>query len=131
MIKGVGYVNNFSARTFAQKLWALMAIAWFFVLFFLIWKLWKVYRRGQFVAVTTDGLIIRMVGVTDKLIPWTEVATANIAEQAEKRPQVAVLKLVERNRSLSLGGIYNVFPTRAHVERFVAQVNERAAACQG
>ena len=111
-----------------QKLHAASGVVWIIFIVVLAWKLYKIYRRGQSVAVTTDGLIIHMVGFKEELLPWTDLAEASVKPQPEKKPHIATLKLSKEDKSIQLGGLYNVFPTKDHVERFVAQVNSRIAA---
>ncbi len=125
MMKGAGYLDDLGTATLAQKLWALLAVGWFIAMIIVAWKLNRIYRRGQSVAVTSDGLIVRMVGFKEELMPWTDIRKASVKDVPEKKPQVALLRLKQSAKVLPIGGIYNVFPTRAHVERFVAQVNRR------
>ena len=76
-------------------------------------------------ALCTDGLIIRLVGFKDELVPWSDLAEASVRPQPAKKPQIARLRFANKSKTIDVGGIYNVFPTPAHVERFVRQVNER------
>ena len=88
--------------------------------------LYRRYRRGQYVAVTTDGLIMRLVGHGDDLIAWSRVVSVTDKNQKQQKPQIARLQLREPTRSFDLGGLYNVFPTRAAIEQFVEQVQRRS-----
>ncbi len=127
MIRGLRYWGAWATTTWAQKLWAIMGVFWFIFMAIMAWFLYRVYRRGQLVAVTTDGLIVRLVGFSEDLVPWTEIAEATPKTKPDDKRQIALVKLRNKSKTLTIGGTYNVFPKREDVERFVAQVNTRAA----
>lgn len=104
---------------------ALAAVAWIFFIGFAIWFLVRRYRRGYEVAVTGDGLIIRLPGYDDGLIPWANVAEVSVKETNEGKSKVASVILKDRGKKLDIGGVCNVFPKREDVERFVEQVYSR------
>lgn len=116
---------NFAAVSTWDKVGALAAVAWFFLVGFSIWFLFKRFRRGFEVAVTADGLIVRLPGFADELVPWDDIDSASIKEQPEGRPQIAGVLLKRSHKILTIGGVANVFPTQVDVARFVRQVMER------
>ena len=82
-------------------------------------------------AVTGDGLIVRLPGYADDLIPWANIVEASVKEKPENKPQEASVILKAGRKSLDIGGVGNVFPKRADVERFVEQVNQRVRTIDG
>jgi len=123
--KGLEHFAAWATAGFWEKLFALAAVVWLMAIAFLARKLYRIYRRGQIVAVTTDGLILRMVGCKDDLIPWERVKSVSIKPRSENKPQVAILSLREPDKKLDVGGTYNFFPTKPDAERFVSQVQQR------
>lgn len=100
---------------FAGALWIVFVVAgvWFFV---------SRYRRGFELAITSDGLILRLPRFSDNLIPWRDIGGASIKDRPASKPQVASVFLSSKNKTVDIGGVANVFPKRADVERFVRQV---------
>ena len=89
------------------------------------------YRRGFEVAVARDGLIVRLPGFSDDLVPWSDIGGASIKDRPAGKPQVASVLFRSKNKTVDIGGVANVFPKRADVERFVAEVNDRVDATTG
>jgi hypothetical protein len=85
----------------------------------------KRYRQGFQVAITSDGLMMHMPGLSDDLIPWSDIAGASVKERPTSKPQIATVVLRSKKKTVEIGGVANVFPRLADVERFVQQVNER------
>ena len=131
VLKNLPYMVNFAAASAWEKIAALAAVAWFVSVPFFVWFLVKGYRRGYEVAVTGDGLIIRLPGFADDLIPWANIVEASVKEKPEGKPQVASVVLKAGRRTLDIGGVGNVFPKRADAERFVDQVNQRVRTVDG
>jgi hypothetical protein len=102
----------------AGALWVVFVVAgiWFFA---------RRYRRGFQVAITSDGLILRLPGFKEDLLPWRDIGGASVKERPAGKPQVASVVLTSTNKTVEIGGVANVFPKRAAVERFVQEVNER------
>ena len=119
-------VADFAAASAWDRVGAVAAVVWLFFVGFAIWFLVKRYRRGFEVAVTGDGLIVRLPGFSDELVPWDKVARASVIEVAEGKSQIAGVFLRDRQKDVRIGGMANLFPTRADLERFVRQVNARA-----
>ncbi|MHC5111953.1 MAG: hypothetical protein ACYTHJ_18990 [Planctomycetota bacterium] len=125
VLKNLTYVSNFAAASAWEKIGAVAAVAWFFFVGFGFWAILKRYRRGFMVAVTGDGVIVRIPGQNDDLIPWENIGGASYKDIAEGKPQIAELFLKDQGKSVGIGGLVNVFPTVGDVQRFVKQVRER------
>lgn len=125
VLKNLADVANFAAVSAWDKVGAVAAVAWFFFVGFGIWFLVKRYRRGFEVAVATDGLLVRLPGFDDKLIPWDNIGSASVRNISEGKPQIADVFFKGKQKSKSIGSIANVFPTPARVERFVVQIEKR------
>ena len=126
VLKHLPQVANFAAASAWDKVGAVAAVAWFFFVGFAIWFLVKRYRRGFEVAVTGDGLIVRLPGFNDELIPWDKIGGASVVKVPEGKRQIAAVLLRDKPKDMRIGGVADVFPTRSDVERFVGQVNARA-----
>ncbi len=127
-LKNLRHLEHLAATSVWEKVGVLAALAWIpFMIFAVVWLVRR-YRRGFTVAVTRDGLIIRLPGFKDDLIPWNEIGGASIMERPQNKAQLASVFLAKRKRNVGVGGLHNVFPTRADVVRFVGQVNERVEA---
>lgn len=127
VLRQLPHIAHFAAASLWQQIGALAAVVWFFFVGLFIWHMVKRYRRGFAVAVTADGLIVRLPGFNDDLIPWASIGGASVKKTRTGKPQVASIQFIERKRNIDIGGVNNVFPTRGDVERFVNQVNERTA----
>jgi len=90
-----------------------------------VWFVVKRYRRGLEVAITGDGLILRLPGFNDDLVPWSDIGSASIKERPVGKPQVASVYIASQKKTVEVGRMANVFPRRADVEHFVAEVNDR------
>ena len=123
--KGLEHFGHWATAGFWEKLFAVGAVVWLILIVFLARKLYRIYRRGQFVAVTADGLILRMVGCKDDLIPWERVRSVALKQRADHKAQTVILSLREPYKTQDVGGTYNFFPTRLDAERFLNQVNAR------
>ena len=86
---------------------------------------------NQIIAGIGSGLIVRLPAYADDLIPWDNVVGASIKEKPEAKPQVASVILKGGRKSMDIGGVNNVFPKRADVQRFVDQVNMRVREVDG
>jgi hypothetical protein len=135
LTSGIGVVQylpdvaRFGSISGWKRLAAMAAVAWFFFIGLMTWVLIKRFRRGFEVAVTGDGLIIRLHGFTENLVPWTQVGGASVKEKiSHVKPQTAIVYINGKSRSIGVPG--DVFPNRATVERFVEQVNARARAAR-
>jgi hypothetical protein len=91
------------------------------------WRMIGRYRQAYEVAVTIDGLIVRLPGRNDNLIPWKNIGGASVKERPKNKPQIATVFLKDKRTHISIGGMWNVFPTRADVERFIGQVKAHIA----
>ncbi len=131
VLQNLPHVFNFGAASAWDKVGAVAAVAWFFFVGFGVWFLVKRYRRGFEVAVTSDGLIVRLPGFDDKLIPWDNIGNASFKQVQDGKHQIAEVFFKDKQKNVSIGGVANVFPTRAHVERFVEQVKARIKTTKG
>lgn len=125
VLKHLGHVANFAAASAWDKVAAVAAVAWFFFVGFGFWFLVKRYRRGFEVAVSGDGLIVRLPGFNDELIAWDKVGGASVMDIPDGKRQIAAVFLRDKQKNVRIGGVANVFPTRDDVCRFVRQVNAR------
>ena len=96
--------------------WVVMVVAG---VFFVV----RLYRRGQFAAVTGDGLFIRMAGRNDELIAWHDIADACV--KPDRKCRIVALKLRGKAKTLELGSVFKLFPRDEDLERFIRQVNDR------
>ena len=131
VLRNLPHLVNFAAASAWEKVAALAALIWLFCVPFAVWCLARSYRRGFEVAVTGDGLIVRLPGYANDLIPWANIVEASVKEKPENKPQEASVILKAGRKSLDIGGVGNVFPKRADVERFVEQVNQRVRTIAG
>jgi hypothetical protein len=104
---------------------------WIVVVPVALWILVRRFRRGLEVAITGDGLILRLPGFSDDVIPWRDIAAAAVKEIPPGHGQVALVKLRGKAKKLEVGGLANVFPDRDAVKRFADEVNARVAAAGG
>ena len=125
-IRGFQYFSHWATASDWQRIHAVGGTIGLICMGVLAWFLYRRYRHGQYVAVTTEGLILRLVGHTTELIPWSRVVAVEARELPLTKPQVARVRLCEPAKKLELGGLYNVFPTREAVDRFVEQVRQRS-----
>ncbi len=130
-VRHLHHVTSFAAASAWQKVGALAALAWFPFVTAGLWMVIKQHRRGYTVSVMCDGLIVRLPGYKPDLIPWPTIQEASVKDLPEGKPQIAFVVLKDKQRPMSIGGVCNVFPKRADVERFVEQVNSRVRAASG
>ena len=125
VLQNLPHLFHLASASVWQRVGAMAALAWFFFVGALIWSLVQRYRRGFEVALTADGLIVRLPAFHDELIPWDNVTGASIKERRPGKPQIASLALKDKPNAVDVGGVANVFPNPAVVQRFVQKVNER------
>ena len=128
-LKGLRSLGNWATASAWQKVGVFAAVAWIILLVTGVWFFSKHYRRGHKVAITGDGLFVHLPGYRDELIPWADIAEASVKPKPKAR--IATVLLKAKQKELDIGGLYNLFPKEGDVERFVAQVNERAHAAAG
>ena len=127
-VKRVPHLGNLAGASTWETVGALAGVLWIVLVIAGVWFFASRYRRGLVVAITTDGLIVRLPGFKDDLIPWHDIDSASIKSRPAGKPQVARLFIKGTNKTVDLGGVANVFPTRTDVEQFVRQVSERLEA---
>lgn len=125
------HLANFAAATTFEKIGAIAGLVWIPMVIGFAWILYKRYRRGFKVVVTGDALILELPGMSDNLIPWGRVDSASIMDVRKWQGHVVGMKLANPERTIQIGGVANVFPTRAVAERFVKEVCRRAKATSG
>ena len=125
IVKGIEHLRHWATAGPWERLFGLAVVIWAIAVVLVVRKLYRIYRRGQFVAVTTDGLIIRMVACKDDLIPWERVQSVSLKQRPDHKPQIVILSLREPHKTLDVGGTYNFFPTKPDAERFITQVTAR------
>ncbi len=124
-LKNLPHLTNLAGASAWDTVGALAGALWVVFVAAGIWFFVRRYRRGFKVAITSDGLILRLPGFSDDLIPWRDIGGASIKERPAGKPQVASVFLRSTNKTVEIGGVANMFPKRAAVERFVQEVNER------
>lgn len=125
-LKNLPHLAHLSTVSTRDALLAMTGVLWIICVVAFAWLLIRRLRRGFQVAVTADGLVIVMPAESDQLIPWADIASAEVVKQKSAAAQV--VKVAYRNgRTANLGGLANVFPTRELADRFVHQVTERIA----
>jgi len=124
-LKNLPHLTNLADASAWDTVGALAGALWVVFVAAGIWFFVRRYRRGFKVAITSDGLILRLPGFSDDLLPWRDIGGASIKERPAGKPQVASVLLRSPNKTVEIGGVANVFPKRAAVERFVREVNER------
>ncbi len=127
-LKNLPHFANLAGASAWETVGALAAALWVVFVVAGVWFFVRRYRRGFEVAITGDGLIIRLPGFDDDLIPWTNIGSAAVKEVREGKAQVASVLLKDRNKTVEIGGVANVFPKRTDVERFVRLLTERVHA---
>ena len=130
VLKNLPHAVRFSSASTWDKIAGAAAVAWFFFVGFGVWFLVKRYRHGYYVAVMRDGLIMRLPGFSDELLTWKNLGEATVKDLPEAKPQIASVFFKDKQKLVSIGGMANVFPTKAIAERFVDQVNARTSACE-
>jgi hypothetical protein len=118
-------IANLGGLSTWKMIGALAAVLWVICVLTAMWFLVRHYRRGFKVAITSDGLIVHLPGFSDDLIPWGDIREVSIMDRPTDKPQIASVFLKSKNKTVAIGGVANVFPKRADVERFVGQVAER------
>ena len=130
-LKNLPHFANLAGASAWETVGALAGALWVVFVAAGIWFFIRRYRRSFEVAITSDGLILRLPGFSDDLIPWSDIGGASIKEHPAAKPQIASVLLRGKNKTVEIGGVANVFPRRADVERFVAEVNDRLDATTG
>lgn len=123
-LKNLPHLANFAAASAWDKIGALAAALWIVFVVAGTWFIVRRYRQGYEVAVTADGLIIHLPALPDDLIPWSDIASVDLQARAPNRPQTARVHL-STGKTLTIGGVANVFPDTAVAEDFVTRVDER------
>lgn len=130
-LKFLRHFLNFAAASMWERIMALVAVVWMVCVALGVRLLWTRYRRGFAVAITTDGLMMRLPGQPDNLIAWSEIESAAVIDQPKNKPQMATISRGSKGDVwLTLGGVLNVFPTRADAQRFAEHVRRRVAAAR-
>lgn len=130
-LKNLPHFANLAGASAWETVGALAGALWIVFVAAGIWFFVRRYRRGFEVAITGDGLILRLPGFSEDLIPWRDIGGASAKECPAEKPQIASVFIRSKNKTVAIGGVANVFPKRADVERFVAEVNDRVAATIG
>ena len=130
-LRSLPHLVNFAGASTWERTLACLAIVWVVIVVLGARFVIILYRRGFLVAVTSDGLFVRLPASKEAMIPWTQIASAEIKEKPAGKPQVARVVMKGEQKNLDAGGVNNVFPKRVDVERFVEQVNTRAVAARG
>jgi hypothetical protein len=92
---------------------------------FLAWITSRTWRHGIKVAVTTDGLFVKLPEFPDELILWSDINGVSIKSGLGGKKQIVSMRLQGKWRPLDIGADYVVFPTQAAAERCVRQIEER------
>ena len=127
-LRNLPHLAKLGSASAWQKVGAIAGALWFVIAVIGVWLFVRHYRRGFEVAITSDGLILRLPGFSDDLMPWSDIGGASARQRPAGKPQIASVFLRSRNKTVEIGGVANVFPRRGDVERFVAEVNDRVDA---
>ena len=125
-LKHLRFLTNLEGASAWETFLALLALVWLIVIAIGIWFFVKRYRQGFEVAIVSDGLMVKLPGFSEDLIPWSDIEKADIKDLKEDKPQIARVALKSRNKAVEIGGVANVFPKPDDVRRFVDEVNRRA-----
>ncbi len=128
LLPSLRHFGNFMMVSSWLKLKAIAAVLWWTGVLQQLWLWAKSYRAGTGVAVTSDGLFIGLSVVRGELVPWANIHEATVTRRPESLQDIACVKIKDRLLPRYIGESVRVFPTRADVERFVAQVNARVEA---
>lgn len=131
VLSNLPHLANFGAATLWEKLCAVVAVLWFPSVAYGIWFIVERYRRGFGVAVTSDGLIVRLMMSSEELIPWDNIGDASVRAIPKRKNRIVRVLLKDKWIQMNIGGVANVFPTTADAERFVGQVKSRIASASG
>ncbi len=129
-LENLPHAGDFPSMSIWDQIGVLAGLIWVACAVFLAIAIRRTYCEGMSVAITRDGLICRLWDVKVDLVPWQDIDVVSIKDREPEKAQVACVSFKKRRRKLSIGGLHNVFPTRADVERFVEQVNERVETAQ-
>jgi len=88
---------------------------------FAVRRLRMLNRRGCYVAVTGDGLLIRMQSLEPEFIPWSNISRAS----AGSRSRIATIFIKDKKLVRHIGG---VFAKQQDADRFVKQIEARIRA---
>ncbi len=124
-LKHLRFLTNLEGASAWETFLAMLAFVWLVVIAIGIWFFVKRYRQGFEVAIVSNGLIVKLPGFGDDLIPWSDIEKADIKDLKEDKPQIARVSMKGKNKIVDIGGVANVFPTRDDVQRFVDEVNRR------
>jgi hypothetical protein len=128
VLQNLPHLFDLRNATNMETFLAFCAVAWLIMVPCFLWVLYRRYRQGFKVAITTDGLLAYMPGTKEGLIPWTDIARVEVKPLPDQKPQVAFVHFRTKRSKLQLGGVANCFPTPDHVTRFANEVTARIAA---
>jgi predicted RNA-binding Zn-ribbon protein involved in translation (DUF1610 family) len=124
-LKHLPHVANLGGASAWEMIGGLAGVVWIVCVPIAAWFIVRSYRRGFEVAITSDGLIVRLPGFSDDRMPCRDIGDASVKDRPAGKPQVACIFLRSKNKTVEIGGVANVFPKRPDVEQFVRQVTER------
>lgn len=121
-----GFVHVFRRFPSWPLEWQILSIVGIVLLFIVpaaigVRRLRMLNRQGRFIAITGDGLLIRMEHLEPEFIPWSNISRAS----ATTTRRMATLFIKDQKLVRHVGG---VFKTREDTQRFVRQVQERVRA---
>ena len=121
VIKGLPNLFRWSMVSWWDRIHGLAGIAWIVMIGLVIWILVRYYRAGQEVAVTGDGLLLRLFGFNSELVPWSRITA--IAIKPHPKQRIALVTIEGRNKPVEIGAPQKVFRKADDLERFIEQVN--------
>ena len=124
-LKSIQYWGSWQTETLWHKIYAVAGAVWIICLIFGVLWVRRAYRRGQKVAVTTDGLFIQMATTDDGLIPWSSICDA--VARLKGNTHIAIITRYNPHKTIRLGDMYKLFRTRGDAQRFVNQIRDRMA----
>lgn len=121
------HLGNLAGATVWQLLGLLCAMLWIPFVIVGAMVIWRRYRRGFHLAITTDGLYVRLPGWDESIIPWCDIESATHLPPKKGHPHRVRLTFTTGRRPADLGGVCNIFPRAEPAERFVEQVTGQIA----
>ena len=81
-LKNLPHLSNLADASAWETLGALTGALWIVFVAAGIWFFVRRYRQGFKAAITSDGLILRLPGFSDDLLPWRDIGGASITHSA-------------------------------------------------
>lgn len=127
VLKNLPKVPDFFTLSTGDQIETAAAVLWIVFVALMFRFMIKRYRQGYEVALTAEGLIIRLPAIDDKLIRWERVADIEVKSVPGRQRDSVLLTLSDPHKRVPIGGLAKVFSSREEMEEFVARVQARRA----